>query len=149
VTAGSSSVCEVYCLPIARASPTISTMDLPPAWCEVCLCGRTFSSPQAYSCHKRGCEKTKKRLSGALEKAKEIWQAKKRQKTEANPSNEISAGPSNLETTPQPVSNATSTQEVSHLSKIRSPHDLNHCPPGHRRLSSRGLWRPGSSSYGL
>jgi hypothetical protein len=57
-------------------------MDLPPAWSQACACGRTFSVPQAYTCHKRSCQKTKKRLSCALEKAKEVWQAKKRRKTE-------------------------------------------------------------------
>ena len=57
-------------------------MDIPAAWSQSCLCGRIFSVPQAYTCHKRSCQKTKKRLSGALEKAKEIWQAKKRRKTE-------------------------------------------------------------------
>jgi hypothetical protein len=57
-------------------------MDLPPAWSQACACGRLFSVPQAYTCHKRSCQKTKKRLSCALEKAKEVWQAKKRRKTE-------------------------------------------------------------------
>jgi hypothetical protein len=57
-------------------------MSLSPAWCQVCVCGRTFSVPQAYTFHKRSCQKTKKRLSSALEKAKEVWQAKKRRKTE-------------------------------------------------------------------
>jgi hypothetical protein len=114
-------------------------MDLPAAWCEVCLCGRSFSSPQAYSFHKRGCKETKKRLSGALEKAKEVWQAKKRQRTEAKASNEISPGPSNLDVTPPPVSDAASTQEVSHLSELFSPHGVNHYPPGRRRPSSYGL----------
>ena len=57
-------------------------MDLPSAWCHHCVCGRTFSVPQAYSCHKHSCQKTKKRLSGALEKAKEAWQVKKRRKVE-------------------------------------------------------------------
>jgi hypothetical protein len=37
---------------------------------------------QAYTYHKRSCEKTKKRLSGALEKAKEAWQANKRRRLE-------------------------------------------------------------------
>jgi hypothetical protein len=57
-------------------------MDLPSAWCQDCVCGRTFSVPQAYTCHKRSCQKTKKRLSGALEKAKEAWQVEKRRKVE-------------------------------------------------------------------
>jgi hypothetical protein len=58
-------------------------MDLPLAWCQVCICGRTFSLPQAYTYHKRSCQKTKKRLAGALEKAKEVWQTNKRRETEA------------------------------------------------------------------
>jgi hypothetical protein len=57
--------------------------DLLPAWCQVCVCSRTFSVPQAYTFHKRSCQKTRKRLSSALDKAKEVWQSKKRQKMEA------------------------------------------------------------------
>ena len=57
-------------------------MDLPPAWCQVCVCGRTFSVPQAYTFHKRSCQKTKKRFSSALDKAQEVWRSKKRRKME-------------------------------------------------------------------
>jgi hypothetical protein len=57
-------------------------MELPSAWSQSCICGRTFSVPQAYTCHKRSCQKTKKRLSSALEKAKEFWQINKRRKVE-------------------------------------------------------------------
>lgn len=57
-------------------------MDVLPAWSQDCICGRVFSVPQAYMYHKRSCQKTKKRLSCALEKVKEVWQAKKRRKTE-------------------------------------------------------------------
>jgi hypothetical protein len=46
---------------------------------------------QAYTCHKRSCQKTKKRLAGALEKAKEVWQANKRQKREAKATKEALA----------------------------------------------------------
>jgi hypothetical protein len=67
----------------AHSDRETSTMDLPPAWCQVCICGRTFSMQQAYTYHKRSCQKTKKRLAGALEKAKEVWQTNKRRKTEA------------------------------------------------------------------
>ena len=38
--------------------------------------------PQAYTYHKRSCQKAKKRLSDALAKASEVWQVKKRRKTE-------------------------------------------------------------------
>jgi hypothetical protein len=71
------------------------------AWCQTCICARTFLVPQAYTFHKRSCQKTKKRLAGALEKAKEVWQAKKRQKTEGN----VLAHPSNMDTVPDTVPN--------------------------------------------
>jgi hypothetical protein len=58
-------------------------MDLPPAWSQTCVCGRAFSLPQAYTFHQRSCQKTKKRLLGALEKAKDILQARKRRKVES------------------------------------------------------------------
>jgi hypothetical protein len=76
-------------------------MDLPPTWCETCICGRTFSLPQAYTFHKRSCQKTKKRLASALEKAKDAWQAKKRQKMEAK----ALAGSSDSHPVPDPVPN--------------------------------------------
>jgi hypothetical protein len=41
----------------------------------------------------------KKRLSGALHQAKEAWQANKRRKMEEH----VLAGPSNLNTTPEPA----------------------------------------------
>jgi hypothetical protein len=72
-------------------------MDLPPAWSQTCVCGRAFSLPQAYTYHQRSCQRTKKRLLGALEKAKDMLQARKRRKVESvlpaqNPATE--AGPS-------------------------------------------------------
>ena len=57
-------------------------MDMPPAWCQVCVCGRTFSVLQAYTFHKCSCQKAKKQLSTALDKAKEVWQSKKHRKIE-------------------------------------------------------------------
>jgi len=38
--------------------------------------------PQAFTYHKRSCDRTKKWLTVALDKAKDIWQAKKRQKAQ-------------------------------------------------------------------
>ena len=58
-------------------------MDLRPAWSQTCVCGRAFSLPQAYTFHQRSCQRTKKRLLGALEKAKDILQARKRRKVES------------------------------------------------------------------
>src|ERR1700733_7406877 len=56
-------------------------MDSPSAWYQLCACGRTFGVLQAYAYHKNSCQKTKKRLASALEKAKEVWETKKRRKT--------------------------------------------------------------------
>jgi hypothetical protein len=47
---------------------------------EICLCGRAFSQQSAFSNHKRTCQKSKKRLSSALEKAKQLWTGKKRRR---------------------------------------------------------------------
>ena len=59
------------------------TMDLPPAWSQTCVCGCAFSLPQAYTFHQHSCQRTKKRLLGALEKAKDILQARKHRKVES------------------------------------------------------------------
>ena len=78
-------------------------MDVPPAWSQACICGHIFSVPQAYTYHKRSCHKTKKRLSCALEKAKEVWQARKRRKTEeATRIEETAVSSSNQEVAAQP-----------------------------------------------
>ena len=82
-------------------------MDVPPAWSQTCICGRIFSVPQAYTYHKRSCQKTKKRLSCALEKAKEVWQARKRRKTEEATRIEETAGsPSNQNVAAEPLDDA-------------------------------------------
>jgi hypothetical protein len=57
-------------------------MDMPPAWSQACVCGRTFSAPHTYTHHMRTCPQTKKRLSSALENAREVLQEKKRRKME-------------------------------------------------------------------
>lgn len=46
-----------------------------------CACKRTFQQESALTKHQRTCPKTKKRLSSALAKAKEIWNGKKRRRT--------------------------------------------------------------------
>jgi hypothetical protein len=43
-----------------------------------CFCGRTFSQQSAFGNHQRSCKRTKKRLSGVLDKAKEVFAEKKR-----------------------------------------------------------------------
>jgi hypothetical protein len=42
-----------------------------------CFCGRQFSQDNAYGNHRRSCKRTKKRLSGVLDKAKDIFVQKK------------------------------------------------------------------------
>jgi hypothetical protein len=87
-------------------SVRVHVMDLPPAWSQACICGRVFSVPQAFSCHKRSCPKSKKRFSSVLERAKEVWQARKRRKVEVDQSaSEASEGSSNQNDTscPSPV----------------------------------------------
>src|SRR6266576_6788559 len=63
----------------ARASSAMNSRELE-AWFRICVCGRVFSTPQAFSYHQRSCPKTKRRLSAALAKAGEAWRAKKRQR---------------------------------------------------------------------
>lgn|ERR1700722_688063 len=48
----------------------------------LCLCGRTFLQVPAFGNHQRNCAKSKRKLSGALTKAKELWVAKKRRRLE-------------------------------------------------------------------
>ena len=57
-------------------------MDLLPALDYVCVCSHMFSVPQAYTFQKHSWQKTKKQLSNALDKAKEVWQSKKHRKME-------------------------------------------------------------------
>ena len=57
-------------------------MELPPVWSQTCVCGRTFFLPQAYTCHRRSCQRAKKRVSSAFQRVHEVWQTKKRRKME-------------------------------------------------------------------
>ncbi|KAH7918384.1 hypothetical protein BV22DRAFT_1024677, partial [Leucogyrophana mollusca] len=45
-----------------------------------CVCGRAFYQPNMFSTHERSCSRTKKRLSGVLTKAKELWDSGKRRR---------------------------------------------------------------------
>ena len=47
---------------------------------HVCSCGRSFPGPGPLNFHKRSCRSSKKRLHGALARAKEIWQERKKQR---------------------------------------------------------------------
>jgi hypothetical protein len=45
-----------------------------------CSCGRTFFQQSALSKHQKACQKSKKRLSSALDKAKSMWSGRKRRR---------------------------------------------------------------------
>jgi hypothetical protein len=48
---------------------------------HVCTdCERSFAGPGPLNFHRRSCRTTKRRLQGALAKAKELWEARKRSK---------------------------------------------------------------------
>ena|ERR1700683_3985976 len=48
------------------------------AFCESCVCGRTFSQPGALHYHTRSCPQAKKQLLGVLTKAKDVFIRKRR-----------------------------------------------------------------------
>jgi hypothetical protein len=96
-------------------------MDFPPAWYQACACGRAFSTPQAYTNHERTCRKTKKRFASALTKAKEVWESRKRRKTDAEAPAQETAGPSNLDMVPEPGPDAPFIEEVRFLPLILLP----------------------------
>lgn len=47
-----------------------------------CWCGRSFSESGPLKSHQNSCQKNKRRLSGALAKAKELWTKRKRRRLE-------------------------------------------------------------------
>ena len=47
-----------------------------------CLCGRSFPQAGPLKHHQKSCKKSKTRMFGALERAKESWTARKRQRIE-------------------------------------------------------------------
>jgi hypothetical protein len=99
--------CYLYLVNLFKTTHD-TVMELPPTWSEVCICGRTFSVPQAYTFHKRSCQKTKKRLANALHRAKEEWEARKRRKTgetEAEQQALDGSSDSHMAVLPEPVSN--------------------------------------------
>ena len=77
-----------------------------PAWFQACVCGRTFATPQAFSYHRRSCLKAKKRLSDALDKAREVLRTRKRRKID--PSHQVVEGSSNQNVPAEPPSNLNS-----------------------------------------
>jgi hypothetical protein len=51
-----------------------------PQFADQCACGKSFSQPSALTNHKRFCQSSKKRISSAITKAKEVWEEKKRKR---------------------------------------------------------------------
>ena len=44
---------------------------------QTCICNRVFTDIGAFSRHEKGCKRGKKRLSSALDRAKEVYQRKR------------------------------------------------------------------------
>ncbi|KAH7923645.1 hypothetical protein BV22DRAFT_1015047 [Leucogyrophana mollusca] len=59
---------------------------------QTCMCGRSFSDLPGFAKHGRTCSRTKKRLSGALSKAKEVWTKQKKRRTNLD-APDLDAGP--------------------------------------------------------
>lgn len=57
--------------------PHSSESEFGSAFHKTCLCGRTFNQSGPFNYHKRTCKESKRRLSGALVKAKEAWTSRK------------------------------------------------------------------------
>lgn len=72
---------------------------------KACLCGRTFSSLSAITCHKRTCESTKKRLAEALAAARQGWTKRKRRRVEnvEDGQHEVPPSLSPTQTLPLPI----------------------------------------------
>ena len=79
---------------------------------QACVCGRSFSLPSAYSKHKRTCGTTKKRLSSALDKAKEMWREKKQRQRDHGQA--IVSQPSSSGLLPLPLPETQGTIMVNH-----------------------------------
>jgi hypothetical protein len=47
---------------------------------DICYCGKSFLHPGALQIHQRSCSRGKKRLGVALDKAKELWNNRKRRR---------------------------------------------------------------------
>lgn len=80
-----------------------SPHNLSPSY--TCVCGRSHDRPGTLALHQRSCGKTKKRLFGALEKAKDTWNAKKKRRLERPGNQSLTIeGPSTSVPDPTPTS---------------------------------------------
>lgn len=108
---------------------------------QTCHCGRVFSQTYAFTNHERTCKKSRKRLSNALAKAKQFYQAKKRRLCNA----EADVGASTQrDAQPDPVAGLGTTGLAAEPDLVVPEHDIAHvrysaysltCP--HYNLKSR------------
>jgi len=63
---------------------------------ESCICGKSYSQRGGLKKHQRFCNKSKKRLSGILGKAKELWVKRKRRRLEDLNECDVHGGQSTL-----------------------------------------------------
>lgn len=94
---------------------------------RVCICGRTFSQLHAFGNHQRSCEKSKKRLSGALAKAKEFWIARKRPRiggSDGSPQPVESTQRVNLSALPPSSLSSGSTSTINKVCPVHMTRDL-------------------------
>src|SRR5271156_6434388 len=99
-------------------------MDIPPAWSRACMCRQTFFAPHTYTYHMHTCPQTKKRLSSALGKAREVFQVKKRRKMEVMIRQEASETSNHPVVNDQQVRFSPSTHPAFLMRFIRSLRQL-------------------------
>jgi len=103
-------VCFVPIHPLRPLELNSSSGSMKP-FSEICLCGRSFAQLFALANHRRTCQKSKKRLSAALDKAKEAWTSRKRARSDTNV-----LPPPTLEISNEPC-------EDAEVSPYHQPHD--------------------------
>ena len=86
----------------------------------ICACGRTFSFTGALSKHRGTCQTSKKRLSGALDKAKQLWAGSKRRRRQTD-SQDVShfSALGVMPSSSQCLSQSEAPQEVREFSVFR------------------------------
>src|SRR5262245_5008558 len=94
----------------------------------VCVCGRLFTQPNAFSNHRRSCQKSKKRLSNVLDKAKRQWSSNKRRRLGFDDPSVNQPSTSGLvcegSLSPQDVSQTTTTEDDEELAGVMEDSNL-------------------------
>ena len=99
-----------------------------------CLCGRVFDQENTYGKHQRSCKRTKKRLSGALDTAKELWAQKRRKHVHvaSNSTSEANEPPSNIPY--HPASSEPSSQSFTSAISKEPPTNIPNPSPSRQLL---------------